>query len=85
MGSNVIPRPNKFEVMFSDEEREIVKRRAKREGLTYSEWIRMACMVTAAFDGDKAAWKLTFRNASTKAKEMVGRLFSEWGGKKVRE
>lgn len=79
MGSNVIPRPNKIEVMFSDEEEAIVKRRAKKEGLTYSEWVRMACMVTAAFDGDKGAWKLTYRNASLKAKEMVGRLFSKLG------
>lgn len=79
MGSNIIPRPNKFEVMFSDEERDIVKRRAKQEGLTYSEWIRMACMVTAAFDGDKGAWKITYRNASRAAKDMVGRLFSKLG------
>ena len=79
MGSNVIPRPNKIEVLFSDEEVAIVKRRAQQEGLSYSEWIRIACIVTAAFDGDKGAWKLTFKNASRKAKDMVGRLFSKLG------
>lgn len=82
MGLTPVPRKNKVEFMLSDDELKIVKRRAEKEGLTVSEWVRMACMVTSAFDGDTDAWRLTFKNASEKAKEMVGRLFSELGVRK---
>jgi len=55
----------------------MIKEMADREGLTYSEYIRVAVMYDAFMSGNKKAWKITFENASRKAKDFMNkRLFS---------
>jgi mobilization protein NikA len=72
-----VERTKKFDVYVSNKEYDMIKEMADREGLTYSEYIRVAVMYDAFMSGNKKAWKITFENASRKAKDFMNkRLFS---------
>ncbi len=71
-----VERTKKFDVYVSDKEYEMIKEMADREGLTYSEYIRVAVMCDAFFSGNKKAMKITLENASRKAKDFMNRRLS---------
>jgi hypothetical protein len=68
-----ILRKHEIKVYFSDEELDIVERMAAKEGVSVSEYIRVAVIVDACLSYNLKAWKLTYNNASRKAKEWLHR------------
>lgn len=68
-----ILRKNKVDTYLSDEELEIVQRMAAKDGVPVAEYIRIAIMADACESLDLKAWKLTYNNASRKAKEWFHR------------
>jgi hypothetical protein len=71
MADPTIERKHSIKVYLSDEEFEVIKEMADREGLTYAEYMRVAVMCDACMSANKKAWLVTFNNASRKAKEFV--------------
>lgn len=68
-----VERTKKFDVYVSDEEYNMIRKMADREGLTYSEYIRVAVMYDAFMSGNKEAWQITFQNASRKARDFMNK------------
>jgi hypothetical protein len=68
-----VERTKKFDVYVSDEEYDMIREMADREGLTYSEYIRVAVTYDAFMSGNKEAWQITFQNASRKARDFMNK------------
>jgi len=68
-----ILRKHEIKVYFSDEELAIVKEMASEDRLSISEYIRVALIADACTSYNLKAWKLTYNNASRKAKEWFHR------------
>jgi 16S rRNA U516 pseudouridylate synthase RsuA-like enzyme len=66
-----ILRKNKVDTYLSDEELRVVRRMADKQGVPVAEYIRIAIMVDACESLDLKAWKLTYNNASRRAKEWL--------------
>lgn len=73
MGYDRVPRTNKIEVVLSDKEKDIVEEMASRERLSVSEYIRCALICDAVTSYNIKAWKLTYENASRKARNFIKR------------
>jgi hypothetical protein len=81
MGNYLIERKKKFDVYVTQEEWDVIAEMAEKEGLTYSEYIRVAVMADAVLSGNQKALKVTFKNASKKAKIFISRKVSLITGK----
>jgi hypothetical protein len=68
-----ILRKHEIKVYFSDEELTIVKEMASEDSLSISEYIRVVVIADACTSYNLKAWKLTYNNASCKAKEWLHR------------
>lgn len=78
-----VERTKKFDVYVTNKEYDIIKELADNEGLTYSEYIRVAVICDAVLSGNMKAVKLTFDNASAKAKAFISKKISLITGKLV--
>lgn len=72
-----VERKKPLQFYVTDQEYKIITQQADKEGLTYSEYIRLACLTDACLSGNKEAWKLTLKNASKKARGYLARKFYE--------
>jgi Ribbon-helix-helix protein, copG family len=68
-----ILRKNEIKVYFSDKELKIVEEMAAKEDVSISEYIRVAVIADACLSYNLNAWKLTYNNASRKAKAWLHR------------
>jgi hypothetical protein len=65
-----VKRPKRVEIWLTEEEYETFNQWADAEGLTLAEYIRVAVIADACLSGHKQAWKMTFYNASRKARNL---------------
>lgn len=68
-----ILRKNEIKVYFSDDELKVVEQMANRDGLSISEYMRVAVIADACLSFNLKAWKVTYNNASRKAKGWLHR------------
>lgn len=63
-----------FQMRFTTEEREVLRKRAKKARLSDSDHLRACMMLEAVCAGDKDAWKVLARSFSEVISERVEEL-----------
>ncbi len=79
-----------MQFFVNKDEYEVITSEADKEKMTYSEYIRLACLTDACLSGNSKALKITFKNAAKRSRGYLARKYqSVLGGifdsKKFRE
>lgn len=70
----------RFQIKFSEAERDLLRKRAKKENLTEADVLRISMVMDAMMCGDADAWRILGENLRAKAVNRLGPLM----GLKVR-